>query len=307
MRNFPLFVNMVGARVVIAGGGEEAAQKARLLCRTEAEIVVMAPHLCDELEARRAAGEITHLPETVRQDALSARLVIAATGCAGADATIATLAREAGALVNVVDRPSLCDVTMPAIVDRDPVVIAIGTEGTAPVLARQVKSKVEAMLEPGLGTFAAFAGRLRAKVAHRIAPDKRRAFWAWIFRWGRARFADGEPELARRAIGSALATGVVPDLVEQRVSIIETVACEADLLTLRAVARLQDADLIIHDANAEPEVLELARRDAAREVLSGEGQAAQIKALAADNPLIAVLVMAPEADDLAGALKTLGL
>ncbi|MEM6932325.1 MAG: hypothetical protein AAF526_01935, partial [Pseudomonadota bacterium] len=76
---------------------------------------------------------------------------------------------------------------------------------------------------------------------------------------------------------------------------------------LRAVARLQDADLIIHDANAEPEVLELARRDAARDVLSGEGQAAQIKALAADNPLIAVLVMAPEADDLAGALKTLGL
>jgi len=80
------------------------------------------------------------------------------------------LAKNAGATVNVVDQPQLCDAITPSIVDRDPVVVAIGTEGTAPVLARQIKTKLEETLEPRLGDLAAFAGRMRGAAAARLGP-----------------------------------------------------------------------------------------------------------------------------------------
>ena len=88
---------------------------------------------------------------------------------------------EAGAVLNVVDQPHLCDAITPSIVDRDPVVVAIGTEGTAPVLARQIKTKLEETLEPRLGDLAAFAGRMRMAAAARLAPRARRDLWRWVF------------------------------------------------------------------------------------------------------------------------------
>ena len=115
-------------------------------------------------------GRIVRLPKILDPASFSgATLAVISTGCPGLDAVAADLARSAGALVNVVDRPSLSDVTMPALVDRDPVVIAIGTEGTAPVLGRKIKSHIESYLEPSLGKFATFAGGLRRDVTRRFS------------------------------------------------------------------------------------------------------------------------------------------
>lgn len=295
MRNFPLFVNMLGERVVIAGGGEAAAQKARLIGRSEAALVLMAPELNDELQALVDTERATHLPVVVDPDALSARLVISATGCAGTDAAIATIARDAGALVNVVDRPMLCNVIMPAIVDRDPVVVAIGTEGTAPVLARQIKSGIEAMLEPELGIFAAYAGKLRPRVSQRIAPSRRRAFWEWVFSWGRSSFAKGDQGAVTRAVDDALESGEPATTARNRVSLIDISGQEPDLLTLRALARLQGADLVIHDPSTDPPILDLARRDAERVVIVFRGALGEVVKMA--NGSRHVVLLAQGSDD----------
>jgi uroporphyrin-III C-methyltransferase/precorrin-2 dehydrogenase/sirohydrochlorin ferrochelatase len=194
-----------------------------------------------------------------------ARLVLVATGCAGADAAAAAVARDQGALVNVVDRPDLCDVTTPALVDRDPVVVAIGTEGTSPVLSRQIKTRLEEILEPNLGAFAAWAGELRADVAQRVPKERRRRFWEWAFEEPRRLFTTGRQDAARALVAQALDAGGAPGgQARGRVSLVDAGPGPADLITLRGVQRMQSADVILHRALIDPSVLELARRDAER-------------------------------------------
>jgi len=182
MKTFPMFLQMAGRRVVIVGGGEQAAQKTRLILKTEAMVELWAPTLDPELSGLAGEGRITHHTGAITPDTfLDTALVFIASGCPGLDMALHTLAKEAGATVNVVDQPALCDAITPSIVDRDPVVVAIGTEGTAPVLARQIKTKLEETLEPRLGDLAALAGRLRGAAAARLGPRARRDLWRWVF------------------------------------------------------------------------------------------------------------------------------
>ncbi|MEL6577087.1 MAG: siroheme synthase CysG, partial [Pseudomonadota bacterium] len=264
MKAFPLFLDVAGRDVVIVGGGEQAAQKARLVAKTEAHMVLMAPELEPELADRVRSGA-RHVPSVVDNRSLAtARLAFIATGCAGADAAISTVAKDLGTIVNVVDRPDLCDVTTPAIVDRDPLVVAIGTEGAAPVLARQVKTRLEEWLEPTLGAFTARAGALRPAVERTVPKEKRRAFWAWAFKGPRRLFTSGNTAGAEAALEGAMAAGGAPEGGEGLVSIVGAGPGAPDMLTLRAVSRLQEADVIFYDRLVDPAVLELARRDAER-------------------------------------------
>lgn len=165
-----MIIRATGRRVVICGDGEQAAQKARLILKTDAVIVLAAPVLDPELEALAEAGRATHHAGRITPAVFegAARGFIA-MGCPGLDAALHGVAKAAGCPVNVVDRPDLCDLTTPSLVDRDPVVVATGTEGSAPVLARQIKTQVEQMLSPNLGGLAALAGRMCARGA-RAAP-----------------------------------------------------------------------------------------------------------------------------------------
>lgn len=264
MKTFPMFLQMAGRRVVIVGGGEQAAQKARLILKTEARIVLVARDLdveLAELVAQGRAEKSTALSVDVFRDAA---LVFIATGCVGFDYAAHALAKEAGALVNVVDRPALCDATTPSIVDRDPVVVAISTEGTAPVLARQVKSKMETLLEPGLGEFAALAGRLRPEVSQCIPQRERRFFWDWVFSGPpRQAMARGAMREAAKLLKDALSSGRV-GVQQGSIALVGAGPGAADLLTLRALRLLQEADIIFYDRLVDPAVLELARRDAER-------------------------------------------
>lgn len=264
MQTFPMFLRMAGRRVVILGGGEQAAQKARLILKTEAEILVVARALDPELAALATSGRIRHATALGPDTFANAALAFVATGDPDADARLGALARSAGVLTNVVDAPELCDAFTPSIVDRDPLVVAIGTEGAAPVLARQVKTAVETMLEPRLGDFVALAGRLRAEVAARIAPKRRRAFWAWAFagtpRQAHARGAERE---AARLLKAAIVTGAAGASTGS-VALVGAGPGARDLITLRGVQRLQEADVIFYDRLVDPDLLELARRDAER-------------------------------------------
>ncbi|MCV6594930.1 MAG: siroheme synthase CysG [Silicimonas sp.] len=266
MKSFPMFLRTSGRRIVIAGGGEAAAQKARLVLKTDAQILLAAPELDAELAGLVARGEALHHPGPL--DAASfeqAALTFIATGCPGADMALHGVAKAHGALVNVVDRPDLCDATTPSIVDRDPVVVAIGTEGTAPVLARSLKTRIETLLPGRIGALAALAGRLRGAVAQKIPARDRRAFWAWVFKGEVARlFAAGEETAGARLLKSALETGATPGAGSGRIALVGAGPGAADLLTLRAVEHLQEADVIFYDRLVDPEVLELARRDSER-------------------------------------------
>lgn len=272
MKTFPMFLRVANRRIIIVGGGEQAAQKARLALKTEGRIVVVAPEPNPELRDLAAQGRITVVADATAETINDAALVFIATGCKGADIGWHALAKDAGALVNVVDSPDLCDAITPSIVDRDPVVVAIGTEGTAPVLGRMIKTRIEELLEPGLGRLSALAGSLRGEVAHRVPHAKRRAFWRWVFEGApRQMHARGEEHAARDAIEDAIASGSAPATAPNTlVTVIGNAEGPADLMTLRAVQRLQEADVIFVPHDADQSVLELARRDAERITVGGK-------------------------------------
>lgn len=266
MKSFPMFIRTSGRRVVIVGGGEQAAQKARLILKTDAQIILVAPDLDAELAGLVGDGRAHHVADLSSEVFDGAAMGFVATGCPGLDVCAHALAVAARCPVNVVDRPELCDLTTPALVDRDPIVIAIGSEGTAPVLTRDIKTRLEEMLPQTIGGLAALAGRLRPGVAARVPRAQRRAFWAWVFKGApRETWVAGRERDAARAIKEAIATGHAPKVTGQgHASLVGAGPGARDLLTLRAVQRLQEADVIFYDRLVDEEVLELARRDAER-------------------------------------------
>ncbi len=266
MKTFPMFLQMQGRRVIIAGGGEQAAQKCRLILKTEAAITVLAPSLDPELEDLNGQGRINWQRGPISpSDFKDAALVFIASGCPAVDASLHMLAKSAGATVNVVDQPHLCDALTPSIVDRSPVVVAIGTEGTAPVLARQIKTRLEDMLEPRLGDLAALAGRLRDRAATRLGPRMRRDLWRWVFA-GPVRdvHARGGERTAAQMIKKAIDTASFGADNSGSVALVGAGPGSKDLITLRGVQRLQEADVIYYDHQIAVEILDLARRDAER-------------------------------------------
>ncbi|MEM1234806.1 MAG: NAD(P)-dependent oxidoreductase [Pseudomonadota bacterium] len=269
MKAFPMFIKTTGRRVIIVGGGEQAAQKARLMLKTDARIVFAAQELEDELSGLVAEGRAEHYDGPLTPEFFQgAAIVFVASGCFAVDICAHGLAKAAHCAVNVVDQPHLCDLTTPSLVDRDPVVIAIGTEGTAPVLARQIKTQLEEQLPQTLGGLAALAGRLRASVAAKVPRAGRRAFWRWVFAEGPMRkWARGAEAHAAQDIKAAIAAGGAPVKEDGAISVVGVGPGGAEareLITLRGVQRLQEADVIFYDADVGEDVLELARRDAER-------------------------------------------
>ncbi len=267
MKNFPMFVKTEGRRIVIVGGGESAAQKLRLALKTEADIEVAADTITPEIEALVQQGRVAGRSSAIDSDFFdNCAIAFVATGCPGADAAVSEIARASGALVNVVDQPDMSLAYTPSIVDRQPLVVAIGTEGAAPLLARMTKTAIEAMLEPRIGDLAAFCGRLRGRVKAMIPADRRRAFWAWAYGGSpRALFAAGREREAFREINMAIENeGVLPQEKSAPVSLVGAGPGGADLITMRGVRRLQEADIVFYDRLVDPEILELARRDCER-------------------------------------------
>ncbi|HZT47918.1 MAG TPA: siroheme synthase CysG [Hyphomicrobiaceae bacterium] len=269
MRYFPVFADLDGAEALVVGGGEQAAQKVRLLRKTRARITVVAEAAGEEL--RRLADEcaLLLLPRRfLPRDLDGHRLVFAASGDRVTDAAVFRAARARGIPVNVVDAPKLSTFITPAILDRAPVTVAIATEGAAPILAREIKTRLEAILPANFGRLAERAQALRATLAKAV-PDvrARRRLWQRLlqgpFRRAVLRGADEEAgriladelgaddeSAARRNAGSVVLIGCGPG--------------DPDLLTLKALQRLQEADVLVIDRLVDARVLEYARRDAER-------------------------------------------
>ncbi|WP_375570158.1 siroheme synthase CysG [Ahrensia marina] len=260
MRAFPIFVQAEGRSIIVFGGGADAAAKLRLVAKTEAQVLVVAKTL--------VAGEIDlGDAEWVQADPLTfafpdnTAFAYAATGDEELDAQIAAYARANHVLICAADQPDVSDFITPAIVDRDPVVIAIGTEGTAPVLARMIKAQIEAALPQALGGLAKLANSFRDRVADTIAPGgERRAFWRSFFKGALQDRLD--VETARQRAETLLSGEAGEGAREGFISFVGSGPGGPDLMTLKARKVLDEADVVLYDALVAPEILELARREA---------------------------------------------
>jgi precorrin-2 dehydrogenase/sirohydrochlorin ferrochelatase len=271
--SFPAYFPLDGRRVVIAGRGEAADNKARLFDGSPATLV-------------RVDGHAAFLPGTY------AGAILAFV--AGDDEVFlqaaASAARAARVLVNVVDRPAMSDFNTPAVIDRGEVVMAIGTGGASPTLATKLRNDIEAQVPEGTGRVAALLRRFQDEVRGALpALHERRAFLrdAVVGEAAQAAMA-GDMDKAGELFRKALAKGVGR---EGKVSFIAGKG-PSDLLTLRAVRALGAADVLVADDGADPQVLVMARRDVQR-LSPGEAGAETLVALAGEGRQIVRLIVAP--------------
>ncbi len=263
MRHYPVFLDTTGQRIVVVGGGDTAVAKLRLLMKSEARISVIDEAPCDQLKTWASEGRIRLIHRAAeRQDYLCARLVYAATDDPRADAQIADAGRAAGALVNIVDNLEGSDFITPAIVDRDPVVVAIGTEGTAPVLARSIKADVEGLLPASLGLLARIGAGFRGKAAHLPSGRLRRDFWSRFFFKEGPRALESGSDAVDEVLDRLYDEAKAPIRTVGRVAFVGAGPGDPDLLTRKALRLLHEADVVIHDRLVSPQIMELARREA---------------------------------------------
>ncbi|WP_127561541.1 siroheme synthase CysG [Nioella ostreopsis] len=264
MKHFPIFLSVENRRILLSGGGEAALAKLRLLLKTDARIEVFADTPAPEIAAWADEDRLTlHHRTLAPADLPGALLVYAADEDEAQDARIKQLAEVAGVLVNVVDNLHDSAFITPAIVDRDPVTVAIGTEGAAPVLARAIKRDLEERLPVTLGTLARIGKRFRGAVDALPFGRKRRDFWAeYYFDTGpKALAADGEAGV-QAGLRALLAEHLTARDRDGHVALVGAGPGDPELLTLKARKALDEADVIIHDRLVAPEILELARREA---------------------------------------------
>ena len=264
MDHFPIFLNLTARRIVVVGGADEALAKLRLLLKTPAALTVFAQSPLPEIDAFAAAGRLRLIRRGLAAgDADGVALVYAATGDAAEDARVAAIARAEGALVNIVDNLADSDFLTPAIVDRDPVVVAIGTEGAAPVLARALKAELEERQPPVLGVLARIGKGFRPRAEALPQGRARRAFWAEFYgTTGPRAHAAGGTAAVEAALDALLNRHLTAEPAHGRVDLVGAGPGDPDLLTLKARRALDRADVVIHDRLVAPAILELARREA---------------------------------------------
>jgi uroporphyrin-III C-methyltransferase/precorrin-2 dehydrogenase/sirohydrochlorin ferrochelatase len=268
MRFLPVFLDLQAGTVLVVGGGEEVRAKLRLLVSAGARIRWFATDGNHDLHGLDS-GRI----EFAAGDPLTADLhSIIAVLCAGAGevgVAMSARAKAAGLPVNVMDDFERSTFIFPAIVDRGDVVVAVGTGGTSPVVARRVRERIEAMLPARIGDLAGFIGRFRKSINGRIpAMSLRRRFWERVIDGPigalvlAGRGAEAEQALTDIADPTAFASA--QGAGEGRVTLVGAGPGDPDLLTVKALRALQDADVVFYDELVSSEILDRARRDAAR-------------------------------------------
>lgn len=265
MRYYPIFLDLSTSKVIFSGAGDIAAAKIRLLLKTMADIHVFGLSPCSDVLDWASTDKITFTPRLLESsDLANAKLVYAANGDDELDSSVCSLARVSGVLVNVVDDLHSSDFLTPALVDRDPVIVAIGTEGTAPVLARRIKSDIEESLPTSTGILARLASEFRPIIGRWRDAKRRREFWhQFFFHSGPRAMSESGVAGVRRELSvlhDAMAT--TTDSGKGYVSFIGTGTGDPELLTLKARNRLFGADIVLYDSAVDSSILELARREA---------------------------------------------
>jgi uroporphyrin-III C-methyltransferase/precorrin-2 dehydrogenase/sirohydrochlorin ferrochelatase len=274
LAKLPVFLDLQGKRVVVAGGSAGAAWKAELLAAAGGAVEVYAAEPSEEMrqlvERGAEAGSLTLHERPWSVDVLPfAAFALCDAETEGEAWAFRCAAKAAGVPCNVVDKPEFCDVQFGSIVNRSPVVIGISTDGAAPILGQAIRRRIETLLPPSLADWGALAKRIREVVTERLKPgQERRTFWE---------------HLAEKAFGAPPAEGDAEAMVREatriaaggeargRVILVGAGPGDAELLTLKAVRALQSADVILFDDLVSADVLELARREAKRMMVGKRG------------------------------------
>jgi uroporphyrin-III C-methyltransferase / precorrin-2 dehydrogenase / sirohydrochlorin ferrochelatase len=266
MDYLPIFVDIRERLVVVVGGGVVAYRKIEHLLKAHARVRVVAPELCADLAVYRDLGRIEHRPVLFSSPQLEgAQLVVAATDDEAVNDEVSRAARERGVLVNVVDDAARSQFIFPAIIDRSPLIVAVGTAGNSPTLARRVRTQIEALLPERLGELANYAGRWR-QIVKQALPElpARLRFWDGFFNGPvAASLLSGDLLGADTTMQRSLDHARVAATAKQgEVYLIGVGPGDPDLLTVRALQLLQQADVLLYDRLVPQVIIDRARRDA---------------------------------------------
>ena len=269
MDHLPIFLNVKGQRALVVGEGTLAARKADLLVRAGCDLTVIAPTPNKDLARLLREQQITHKTGDLGADDLDGCVIaFGAASDTAVNRKLHGLATAASIPVNISDDPELCDFIMPALVDRSPVLIAIGSGGTSPLLTRMLKARFETTIPAAYGRVAEFAGQYRQRVKDSIPNmTRRRRFWETMIAGPVAEHLFSGQEESAAALMDKLLDEAATDGDQSprgEVYLVGTGPGDPDLLTFRALRLMQQADVVLYDRLIGDGILNLVRRDASR-------------------------------------------
>ena len=265
MEYLPIFFQIKHRPCLVVGGGSIAARKVALLRKAQADVTVVSPELCTELQNLEKDGLIQYQARGFDDSDLDeCVLVIAATDQQKTNEHIAELANKLRLPVNVVDNPDLCSFIMPSIIDRSPVVIAVSTGGSSPVLARLIRTKLEGSIPAAYGQLAKLVESFRDKVKAAFPNvESRRGFWEKILEGTVAELVfTGHQDEAKQLLDKAIAEKSETPDIPGEVFLVGAGPGDPELLTFRALRLMQQADVVVYDRLVSPAIMEMVRRDA---------------------------------------------
>ncbi|AWB69092.1 uroporphyrinogen-III C-methyltransferase [Saccharobesus litoralis] len=264
MQQFPIFLNLNNFPCAVVGGGDVAFRKVSALLKAQATVEIIAPELCPELaelleEDALSWNQAHYSPELIQNK----RLVVAATDNSQVNSEIFTYCEANRILINTVDQPEFCRYTTPSIIDRSPILIAISSGGNAPVLARRLRAKIETLVPQSTKVLAEFSGQIREQVKAKFTSFKaRRHFWERFFNSSFASNIDKYPNDKRQAALQQLMNEESQQTSNGEVWLVGAGPGDPELLTLKAMQKMQQADVIFYDRLVSKDILDLARKDA---------------------------------------------
>ena len=265
MEYLPLFVDLKDRMCLVVGGGEIAARKAGLLLKANAKVTMVAPDISASTKALVENEQVIWLKKSFEKTQLAEQtLVIAATDNNDVNKAVYQQAKALNILVNVADCPELCDFILPSILDRSPVIVAVSSGGHSPILARQLRARLETLIPPGYGNLAALVGRYRDAVKAKFSKlSMRRRFWETVLQ---GQVADhvlaGRDELGEQTLQAVLSDVSPEELQQGEVYLVGAGPGDPELLTFKALRLMQQADVVFYDRLVSKEVLALVRKEA---------------------------------------------
>ncbi len=267
MKYFPLNIELGKKTILLIGGGEVAERKLDLLMKAEAKVTILAPSFTDYLLSFKENKNLIFIDSEYTVSILDKHnfsFIIAATNNEKLNTQIACDANERNILVNVVDRPEICDFIFPSILERGPVTVSVSTGGASPVLARMLRTKLETLIPGGYGKLAKIVSENRIKVREKFKNFKsNRIFWEEILN---SKFVDlilsGQESDALSYLNKEIENFDETKKSEGEVYLVGAGPGDPDLLTFRALRLMQQADIVLYDRLVHPDIIELVRRDA---------------------------------------------
>ncbi|MEM7080345.1 MAG: siroheme synthase CysG [Pseudomonadota bacterium] len=259
----PLFHNLKGARCLVVGGGQTALRKLKWLLRAEADVTLISPEVCAEVDQLAASGRLALIEQTFAAADVASdyRLIVSATNNTAVNRAVYEHATRHNIQINCVDQPELCTVIFPAIIDRSPLLVAVSSLGVSPTLARVVRGWIEARLPVELPKLAELVTAIKTTVRSNIpGVDGRKVFWERLLTGPAASSAlKGDMRSAQAQAEAMLATY---PRTQGLISLIGAGPGDPELLTIKALRLLQEADVVLYDQLANEKILDYARRDA---------------------------------------------